>query len=287
MNELVVAMKIAGFEFKYPLQIVIENSLDTIAIRTSGTDKIQSTWVDHNGGAFVHAARWVGLKFNSKKVVPLEPWISKKQQGLAVVFTKANEIFHFLQNPFTIVHELTHTTENPDSHNSRYWSEARSDFVAFAITGIGELILPGGIKIEILNSENQVVIERREVLRSLKNPTVANTRDVIPRYNQYHLNSQPISAALFEMSQKVGLEKALAIIHFIDRRKFPAIPDRTEFDDIDIGHFIGLSVARTIQHDLKKTGEVLEIAIRAMNFTPATQNQLLKILENRGLLVPN
>lgn len=287
MTELVTLLQISGFELKYPIKIVVENSAQSIAIRAGERSK-NFVWRLMQLEPMVLPAYLIGIPARLQYFRELAPLNEKSKLIKAILFTKANEFFHFIQHPFAILHELAHATQDDNRMISPYWSEARSDFIAYALSGIEELVFPGGFKVERWNEADGVMIEETEILsRSLKSPTIETIDKIVPSYEEFHKNSQIISSSLYEMSRIVGAQKILKMIQWIDSQKSINLPNRIYLDDSKSGHFMNKSVAETIQHDLVATCRIIEKAIKAMNFSSALERHLLQILESRGLLVPS
>lgn len=123
-----------------------------------------------------------------------------RERPTVLVLTAVSPTYHSLQNKFLLAHEMAHLTQNLKSPLGAMWLEAHADFLAFAATGIADLIFPEGLHREIMKSDGSTEMRTLTTLRSLSDPSVRTAQDVLPSLREYHRNSQVISSTLFEMS---------------------------------------------------------------------------------------
>lgn len=138
---------------------------------------------------------------------------------------------HSLFNPFTIAHELAHDSEIPGSPRALLWIEARSDFLAFAVTGKNENIWPSGFSKVIYDINGNENITSAETKRSLINPDVEYFNDLIANRHAYHENSLIISSFLFRLSNKFNLETVLSFVRWMDEQESTLISDFSPTQD--------------------------------------------------------
>jgi hypothetical protein len=136
-----------------------------------------------------------------------------------LVLPAVTRTYHSLQNRYVVAHELAHVTENPNSHRDMLWREARADFMAYAITGETDLVFPEGIDVEQVRDDGSTYKRRMTRIRSLREPTVDSIERLHPRLGAYHHNSQITSSALFQLARRIGRERVIEFVRWMDRRE--------------------------------------------------------------------
>lgn len=218
-----------GFRFHSYLQVLVEANPNAMGQLQLGP-KFQFIW--HNSSI---ETPWVG---NSREMIGIPNVFGVRSLFVGRVgkmgFEEAPRIlvlpastasYHSLQNRFIVSHELAHETENQKSHQDLMWREARADFLAYVTTGETEVIFPEGIKLALVRSDGSIYEETVTKARSLTEPTIASSAEIMPHLAAYHHNSQIISSVLFELGQKLGRKKMIEFVQWMDKQEGPrAIP---------------------------------------------------------------
>ncbi|MCB0356620.1 MAG: hypothetical protein KDD40_06415, partial [Bdellovibrionales bacterium] len=109
---------------------------------------------------------------------------SKKQDSFeniapTLILAALTPNYHSVFSRFTIAHELAHASEpiylsepsdSSYQHYSLIWSEGRADFLAYAISGVSEILWPSGISSTIYSADGKRTQTTDAQGRSLRNP---------------------------------------------------------------------------------------------------------------------
>lgn len=209
-----------GFRANTFMQVLVESHPDAVgSARFSSDGKVnfgssagRTPWV-HNFSAFIGLPNLFGGK--SLFFGKLTSRYSKETPGI-LFLPAVTETYHTLQNRFMIAHEIAHVMEAPTSHRDLLWREARADFLAYIITGQTSIDFPEGHELEIMQPNGDIEKQTVRMVRSLRTPTIESVSSLIPHLSAYHFNSQLISSALYSISQKLGRERALDLVRWMD-----------------------------------------------------------------------
>jgi hypothetical protein len=138
-------------------------------------------------------------------------------------------------SPFSIAHELAHDTELSSSLRSLIWIEARADFLAYAVTGLSEVIWPAGISAIVYDAFGKRMTTHNSTHRSLKAPRVSAKKELIANSNAYHENSELISSLLFQLSNQFGLELSLNFLRWMDQQEPSTLDLKIETSQREFG----------------------------------------------------
>lgn len=195
-----------------------------------------------------------------------------------LALTAMSETYHTLQNRFMVAHELAHLTENLSSHSDSIWREARADFLAYAITGQTEIVLPEGVYLEKIREDGTQYREFSTHPRSFTDPSVRSVNKALPAISSFHFNSQIISSALYEISQKIGVSRAVEFVQWMDEMEGPNTIRDPEGEGGNLQQ-----VKAEIQKNIMRVGQYLRQWIKESNLTASEKKSVEEILDVRGL----
>jgi len=210
-----------GFRFRSYIQVLVEAHPN--AVRRLDLDENGNlTWVDITG-----VSPWVG---NARELIGL-PGITGKHnffmgrtkkmgfddQPRFLLLTAVSKTDHSLYNRLVVAHELGHETENSNSHRSLIWREARADLLAYLVTNQTDLIYQEGLTLEMVRKDGTFYKEKRVKIRSIKDPYMRSIKDIQPHISAYHYNSEIISSALYQVAHRLGRDKLVKFIHWMDK----------------------------------------------------------------------
>jgi hypothetical protein len=236
----------------------------------------------------------------------------QEQQPALLLLTALSPKSHTLDEKFMLYHELAHLTERAGSKKSRLWREARSDFLAWALTGESELSYPPELtRLEDSSThhlrsdplDHVKVPSPRPVIRSLVKPTVAHVDDLVPELAAYHANSQILSATLVRIAESFSPKLIYDLIAWIDRLPDEAIPDISSIPpelsprELPNNNLPILAaeeapitkkkkyIARRLREELNEVGELIESwAEHNQDLQRKDRKTIRKALEDPGLL---
>ncbi|MBK8201311.1 MAG: hypothetical protein IPK68_02920 [Bdellovibrionales bacterium] len=297
VNGLLDTYENLGFSFRSFLQVLVESHPNAMGqLGLSGAGKIM--WTDT-----AVATPWVG---NARELIGIPNLLGRRSLFVGrtdkggygdiprfLVLPAVSSTYHSLQNDFVLAHELAHETENTKSHRDLMWREGRADFLAFAITGKTEVVFPEGIELELVREDGSTYKQKLTVARSLTSPSVADANHIMPHLASYHYNSQIMSSALYEISQKVGMSRAIELVKWMDsltgdevipylepkpQGEFEA-KKQTEYIDHD-----NLTLVRESTRDhLSRMGSLFRRWVNQSDLNAEEKATALGILSNKGI----
>jgi hypothetical protein len=288
-----------GFTFRSYLQVLIEAQpkvIGSLGVSENGKigwkEEVSTPWVG-NAREFIGIPNFLGER---------ELFVGKTDKSgfddmpRFLVLPAVTKSYHSLQNTFVVAHEIAHETENPSSHRSLIWREARADFLAFVATGETDVLFSEGVDLELVKSDGTIYKQRVTKVRSLNSPTVAKVADLMPKLGAYHHNSQIISSALFEISNQLGQARAISFVRWMDSLGVADIvPDlepapkndkedfkpKANIEYIDESNFD--SVKNAITGNLARIGDLFRKWVITNNLTAREKSLLQSILHQRGI----
>jgi hypothetical protein len=222
IDELQAAYSDFGFKFPSYLQVLVEAHPHAIGQQLQSGSMFQFVW--HNEKMelpwFGNTDENIGIPnvFGVRRLfVGRTDKMGFEGSPKILVLPAISSTYHSLQNRFVVSHELAHASENVKSHHDWMWREARTDFLAYLTTGETDLVFSEGIELTMVKSDGSIYRQTVTRVRSLSEPTIASVSEIMPHLTSYHHNSQLISSALFELSQKLGKQKMTEFIHWMDK----------------------------------------------------------------------
>lgn len=217
------AFRDMGFNFQSYIQVLVEahtNAIKQLVLEENHKEK----WVNHESNT--PWVNYMGELIGIPNILGFSSVFFGKSNNMGfsnmpriLVLNAFSKTYHFLSNRYIIAHELGHITEIKSSHLSLIWREARADLLAYLMTGETRAFIPEGIIMETVRSNGITYKETKTTIRSLLDPTVPSIDFIYPYINAYHYNSEIISSTLYEMSQKLGTQKLIDFILWMDGLK--------------------------------------------------------------------
>ena len=173
-----------------------------------------------------------------------------------------------------IAHEIAHLIETP--HTSRIWAEARSDAMAFLITGRTDVRLPAPIDMVRMDPQGNRREEKTDLMRDIARPVVQNLNDVVPSTHAYHDNSTIISHVLYRTSHELDPHFTVGLIHWMDAQSSKVIADiEATSDQVDRSEMLSDIVAGSIKNG--STSNLLAFMAEALKSRKPDDGQIRSI----------
>lgn len=289
-----------GFSFRSYLQVLVEahpNAMGTLGLSEEG----RIIWTDT-----AVATPWVG---NAREFIGIPNIFGRRSLFLGQIdkhgfpdmprflaLPAVSSTYHSIQNKFVTSHELAHETENTESHKDLMWREARADFLAYVTTGQTDVVFPEGIELELVRPDGTTYKQKVTIARSLSHPTIASLDSIFPHLAAYHHNSQIISSALFNIAQRLGNNRAVELVKWMDRQQgediIPYLEPKppgteTEFEPKAYTEYIDhndlAAVRAAIKDHLNKIGQFFRRWLNESTLTQDEKNTILLILQDKKI----